>query len=315
MDFIDFTLFDIFKKLDKIYINLSINDSVVPYKELIVKMNSKILLFNSQIVKDSNEPTLILIYNVPHSANIPDTLHFEVTYNNQTYKTISKEIVPLINKKKLALTTLFKDDFEHFPMFYKYYKEEGVEHFYMYYNGIIDNKIKELFNKKDVTLIEWDFRYWNCRHKYIHHAQLGQIHNFLYKYGKDSYEYTIFCDLDEYLHINNTTLRSYITNKNKIFYRFNNIWSDFIDRRIPNTFPRTFLVHKKKDTLSRSKTIYKLDKISVLGIHYCSTQISLEKKYKIIDLDMYHFYKISTKKRSYNTFKIITIKRGDLLYN
>ena len=43
----------------------------------------------------------------------------------------------------------------------------------MYYNGLLNDKIKEIFNYDDVTLIEWDFRYWNDKekHKYKRHAQ------------------------------------------------------------------------------------------------------------------------------------------------
>ncbi len=70
----------------------------------------------------------------------------------------------------------------------------------MYYNGKITDEIMKYYNKKDITLIEWDYIYWNDNSlEYGHHAQLGQIHDAIYRYGKDNSEYIIFCDLDEYL--------------------------------------------------------------------------------------------------------------------
>ena len=43
-----------------------------------------------------------------------------------------------------------------------------------------------------------------------HHAQPGQMHHALYKYGKNNYNYMIFCDLDEYIFIPNKTIKEYI---------------------------------------------------------------------------------------------------------
>ena len=88
----------------------------------------------------------------------------------------------------------------------------------MCYNGLLNDKIKEIFNYDDVTLIEWDFRYWNDKekHKYKRHAQAEQIHHALYKYGKDNYKYMIFNDLDEYFFIPNIKLIDYIKSKSNV---------------------------------------------------------------------------------------------------
>jgi hypothetical protein len=41
-------------------------------------------------------------------------------------------------------TTLFKDDFKLIHVFYNYYLKQGIEHFYLYYNGkLTDLIIKE----------------------------------------------------------------------------------------------------------------------------------------------------------------------------
>jgi hypothetical protein len=217
----------------------------------------------------------------------------------------------------LALTTLFKNDYYLFPLFYNYYKEQGVQHFYMYYNGIVTPEISNIFNKPDVTLVEWNFHYWNPRGvKYPHHAQMGQMHHALYKYGKDIYDYMIFCDLDEYLHIpknkfietttpnitqySNNTLQQFIKNKPDIdIFGFCNFWANTIDDSIPSTpyLPKKFLaVSEPVEYLERSKNIYKVSSINTIGIHqigynFYSTLSS------ILDLNMYHFYKWSSKNR------------------
>ena len=81
--------------------------------------------------------------------------------------------------------------------------KQGVDHFYMYYNGKLTQEIIDKFNFPNVTLIEWDFRYWNCMktYKWGHHAQMGQLSDAIYRYGKDNYDYMIFNDMDEFFYI------------------------------------------------------------------------------------------------------------------
>ena len=87
-------------------------------------------------------------------------------------------------KYTLTITTCFKDDYELFPMWYDYYTKQGVEFFYMYYNGKITDEIKELFDKPNVILHEWDFNYWSPYAHRLHYAQMGQLQHALHKYGK-----------------------------------------------------------------------------------------------------------------------------------
>jgi hypothetical protein len=138
---------------------LSINNKEINENELSVNINSTALTFNSKKVRNGpDEPILIFIYNKPRFITDNDLL--SVSYNNIS-KTIKPEFVNFTLKHNLVLTTLFKDDYKLFTLFYEYYKKQGVEHFYMYYNGIVTEDIKRLFNYEDVKLISWDFIYWN----------------------------------------------------------------------------------------------------------------------------------------------------------
>jgi hypothetical protein len=188
----------------------------------------------------------------------------------------------------------------------------------MYYNGIITPEIRKFFNKEDVTLVEWNFHYWNPRGiKYVHHAQMGQIHHALYKYGKDVYDYMIFCDLDEYLHIpknkfiesvNSLTMPTMPTMPNLMqfikinpdidIFGFCNFWANTVDGNIPSTpyLPKKILaVSQPCEYRERSKNIYKVSSINTIGIHQVSYDNTLSS---ITDLHMYHFYKWSYKTRT-----------------
>lgn len=317
-----------------------------------VNNNNKRLTLSETHIKDSNEPISIYIYEYITHANSSIKVNVKLTNNmTKTYELKHIYESKKTNNHFLALTTLFKHDHYLFPIFYNYYKAQGVQHFYMYYNGIITEEINKLFAKQDVTLVEWRFHYWNPPGiKYPHHAQMGQMHHALYRYGKDNYEYMIFCDLDEYLHIprnrfidtetntntnantnTNTTEEPpktliYFKNKNNNtkkdatkdaskktisisnfikdnshidIFGFCNYWSDTTDGNIPTTgkFPNKFLtVETPSEYLERSKNIYKVSSINTIGIHQIGYNF-YDDKTAITNLNMYHFYKWSSRNR------------------
>ena len=285
--FHDFTLFDVFWKNNLIYLILSINNNIVDESKLNVYLNKTKIKLKQKIIKDKYEPTLIFIYD-DNSIDISKKLFIQVFFDGKEY---SKEIEKIVNKEKsnfLCLTTLFKDDYNLFPNFYNYYKRQGVQHFFMYYNGLLNNKIKEIFNYKDVTLIEWNFRYWNPKkYKYRHHAQLGQMHHALYKYGKDNYEYMIFNDLDEYLFIPNIKLVEYIKlNTNINVFGFKNIWAKTKSKQ--KKLEENLDISEPSPFRKRSKCIYMVSSIETINIHHNCTM--LKKENLICDNYMFHFY-------------------------
>lgn len=322
--------FDIFYKNNKIYLIMPIYNTPAASKDITLTINNSILKLTESYIKDSNEPILIYIYDYITPPNTIIKVNVSIINNmKQSYSLMHINTLTDINtintintrtrtNKFLALTTLFKHDYGLFPLFYNYYKEQGVDHFFMYYNGVITQGIKKLFDKPDVTLVEWNFHYWNPRGvKYPHHAQMGQMHHALYKYAKDVYDYMIFCDLDEYLHIPknkciteiapnseeyiDNTIRKFITNNPNIeVFGFCNLWSDTIDGSIPSTphLPKKFLaVRDPVEYLERSKNIYKVASINTIGIHQIGDGVHVNMKH-IVDLKMYHFYKWSSKIRT-----------------
>ena len=378
-DFEDFMLFDIFKNNDKIYLVCSRDVKLITQEDVNVSMNTKKLKFCELIVKTENskdEDILILVYNKGKLIEAPSSnLTFEVSYKNKTEIFTNKEYKPSQNYF-LTLTTLFKDDYELFPIFYNYYKDQGVEHFFMYYNGKLNDTIRNVFNKNDVTLIEWDFRYWNWEedgsvimkkqnirdlkkekealkkarenlknidkknlqkakekfekmknqfkiekeklkkelkkneesnkknkekalniYRFRHHAQPAQMNHAVYKYGKNISNYMIFCDLDEYLHIDNFKLKEFIQSTNYDLYGFCNIWSRCKDYQIPESFQNEFLISDIKwNYEDRSKNIFKIETVKTVSVH----RTDLFNKSDIVaqtDFNMFHFCNWTKKDR------------------
>ena len=218
--------------------------------------------------------------------------------------------------KKLAITTLFKNDYEINTIFYDYYKKQGIEHFYMYYNGKITDKIKTYFDKEDITLIEWDYAYWNNNSKRSdHYAQLGQMHDAIYRFGKDKYEYMLFCDLDEYLYIKNTKLIDLVSDSDVDTFGFKNLWANTKNYIIPEKFPNEFYVdHTSLSYFNRSKCIHKMDTVLYIGIHhhrkYKSKEVGKRHKKKVLvknNYIMFHFSSWSKKDRRKPSTKLINV--------
>ena len=334
--------FDIFYKNNKIYLIMPIYNKPANPLQITIIVNNSELSLSESFVKDSNEPALIYIYNVPSmESEVASEIEVEVTCCEitKTY-TLSHIIVPTLptlptspssptpHQHFLTLATLFQNDYTIFPLFYNYYKSQGVSHFYMYYNGVITKQIKDFFEKYSsdtVTLIEWNFHYWNPRtFKYPHHAQPAQIHHAIYRYGKSMSDYMIFCDLDEYLHIPSRTydhkdgydidltLKKYIDSHSDIdIFGFCNIWATTLDNKYPteDVLPDKILtVESINSYKDRSKNIYKLDSIQTVGIHQVgeSDPVSFNENLKsIANLQMYHFYNWSRGTRTIENCNIV----------
>lgn len=287
--------FDIFFKNNKIYLILPIYNEPYDTDDIKIKVNNTDNIYiTTKFIKNNWEPALIYIYDYISDLK---QIELSIEYNNITKSFVLEHIISNNIHHKLSLTTLFKDDYVLFPFFYNYYKNQGVSHFYMYYNGKITSEIRRIFDKSDVTLIEWDFPYWidkKINSKHMHHAQMGQMHDAIYRFGKDICDYMIFCDLDEYLYIANTKLIKFIEENNNIdIIGFCNKWSDVVDDsllRQPLMFPSKLLTSPLYYYGNRSKNIYNLNSINIIGIHrgYEFSKIDINS---VTDFYMFHFYK------------------------
>lgn len=281
--------FDIFHKNNELVLIMPIYDTPVDHNKIKITHNNIQLKIKEVISKFSREPILILKYNMI-SIN-PENI-FKVEYNSKsnTYK-LSQGKTKI--NKTLTITTLFKNDYNLIKIFYDYYKKQGVEFFYLYYNGIANDDIKKLHNMKDVLLVNWDFVYWNKGCRIAHHAQMGQMHQALYKYGINQSKYMAFCDYDEYLMCldKKKSLKQLVSNNNYDTIGFCNIWCRTKNEKELDKFPANMndvLMNDKIRFGNRSKCIHKTSSIKAIGIHsgsnYAQNKPTIDK-----NNNMYHF--------------------------
>ena len=299
---------DIFIKNSKLYLICPIYNKKINIDKLKISNNNKQLkLYNNFYSEEVNSVCEIIIYNIENKMNYL----FDINYLN--YNKLVEVNNNLISKEKkgIAITTLFKWDYKLFDIFYNYYTKQGISHFYMYYNDKLNNHIISFFNRPNVTLIEWNFIHrnhsknrhqsYNSGYKSIHkhHAQTTQLHDALYKYGKDNYEYMIFCDLDEYINIPNIKIIDYVyrdNNKNIDCFKIDNYFADTLDYKIPDKLPYRIKINDNNINLLKTKCIYKTKNIKLISIHY---PIKFEiEKYNILrskEVKMLHFQNFNSK--------------------
>jgi hypothetical protein len=297
---IRYLLFDIFYKNNTLWLIGPVYDLVSFSSELMnVSIGGKRLeLTTKHISTYYYGPASVYVYNVEKSSQ---SVQVTVEYEGRK-KEFHLQHIKTTEKPELALTTLCKGDYQLFIPFYKFYKDQGVSHFYIYYNGTSTLEINKFFQGfADVTLIEWDYIYWLDDECTQHHAQVGQINHALYKYGKGTHTHMAFCDFDEYLHVPKTTLKQLVDSHSNIdTFGFCNKWSQTIDNKVPDVFPTTFLTETGQLKYpTRSKNIYKVSDVKLLCVHhpieYCRSQSAtsrfiIDKQRAMCDLHMYHFY-------------------------
>jgi len=119
--------------------------------------------------------------------------------------------VQIAKKYDVVVMTLFYEESrDELQMFYDYYRARGVEHFYMYYNGKLNDEL-DIPRESDITYIEWDYYYWYCADgQSYHHAQIPAMISF-YKRFLPKCEAALMIDTDEFLQIDDTlNLKEYL---------------------------------------------------------------------------------------------------------
>jgi len=274
---VDFIYYhSIFYKNGIIYVIQPIYKEIDMYFKLFDKIGNEIKLTN-QIIKDQWEPIIISMFAIGNYSSIDVILKFGI---KKICLTLPHIIT--IKDKFLTLTTMFKDDYKLINIFYEYYKKQGVQHFYLYYNDKLTPDVKKYFDDKDdVTLIEWNYVY-HSKNAYIspHIAQTGQMHDAIYHYGKDNTEYMIFCDFDEYLFVKNETLFTYLQKNSTIdTFGFKQILAKIDeDPYTLTSFPKEiqisqtpfqYLCFKETRTqIPTAKCIHKMDRTYTVSVHY-----------------------------------------------
>lgn len=185
-----------------------------------------------------------------------------ITWNDVTIRHTLKPVTP--RHHKMCIATLFKDDYSWIETFYQYYKKQGVDYFYLWYNGDIEIVRDKLFQADDIEYGSWNFHYWDSPNK--HHAQVPCLLTFQYKYFPYT-DYASINDLDEFITGPDTTIYDYCKTINFKVLTVANYWSRLSksDERSKGTME--LLVTEKSTGSQRRKAIYRSDFNDVIGIH------------------------------------------------
>ena len=280
-----YLFFDIFYKNNKLYLIAPLYSEPFDSDKIIITIHNdtihndtihndtKVLAISDKKIKNCGEPIAIYIYNVDSLEN---TITIGVSFYNlkRSYTLQHLANTNTNTNEPLALTTLFKDDFRLFPIFYNYYMKQGVTHFYMYYNGISTPHIKQWLNKRNVTLIDWPFQYLpnvSLKEYILQHKEIDSF-GFLNKWSQSLEHTTPF--------------------SSRVLHTLNN--------KVPVTvFPKRFLTAKGVMPYNnRSKNIHKTSSVDTIGIHMAHAYIDSIKDPKLLIHNiMFHFYNWSKPKR------------------
>ena len=206
---------DIFLSGDEIvFISMVYPDVRIDFKNVRIIIDANLTLYPTTMhIKEVWESSVVVLYKHPSFSEY-NKLDITVLYKGITKKCVVRRYDHLRNDK-LVMMTLFKDDHYLLSAWIEYYKRLGVQHFYMYYNGSMNDRNKINMAKYDpklVTFIEWNYQYWLDKSSYrvvdpklqnnYHHAQTMAIHSAIYRYRYATTWMGLF-DLDEYIFVDN----------------------------------------------------------------------------------------------------------------
>lgn len=163
----------------------------------------------------------------------------------------------------MAVATLFKDDYRRIPLFCSYYRSQGVEKFYLYFNGA--ELPHDIYKADDIEYRCWNFPYWNGGlDVWAHNAQTTFLTS-MYLRNLPRYNWFGLVDVDELIHHPTKTLIEYLeteisSDTTSVITRCH--WAKKLDadKICYTTVPLTL-------TEGRTKTFYRSTYKGLCGIH------------------------------------------------
>lgn len=301
------------------------------YKEIECKISGidKIFRFNKKIMREKYESNVYTYIDDSELQNIiktRDNIEVTITYQN---KTIKYNLDKKFNTKyNLSLTTLFKDDYYLLLPWIEYYLLLGVDHFFLYYNKKIDNRVTNLIqnyiDKNIVTLIQWDFVHKlpeiqkldpelklvkeSYKNNY-HHSQPMSMSHCLNFFGQNC-KWLGYLDLDEFIiskkYCNINQILNDFEYKKTAAIKFYCMWADLDECDFKNDsikmgsdmFNKYNTIRKleSEGTFYRTKCIVNPNNIKICGVHRVKEYDKDKYTEHLLDEDdayFLHYYKFS----------------------
>jgi hypothetical protein len=234
--------------------------------------------------------------------------NFKIKYEDCEYDIKINNIKSKI-ENGICISTLFKDDYELIEIFTKYYKLQGVNKFYLYYNGDMNKVYHKLYKSDDIIYKEWNYVYFNHQSKYypnISHAQMTCMTLAKIEHSK-FHEYIMMNDLDEFVAHCDMKLIDYF-NKGVIVQsrRFFNNWA--VIEKIEDD--KIYIYYNKNFNCERGKLVYHHSFEGGYSIHRNKVHPGI-KLYTYLDdnkLNMLHVASTETPERIFEFDKNICEK-------
>lgn len=213
------------------------------------------------------------------------------TYGNEPCLFAYKKptIKNIVEKKySLSIMTLFySEQNKDLDIFYQYYVDQGVDHFFMYYNGEMSEK-KNLPTDSKITYVEWNFKYWLKQDGLKHHAQIPAMIHFHKKYLPYC-KYAMMIDTDEFIYCKEGNIKNYLIQNNiqqHLYTRHNWAKINFSEGDV------NFVNNNPK----RGKTIIYSDGFEINNM----PSVHKLKKSQDCEIDLFHNNKKQHNIRNYN---------------
>lgn len=194
-------------------------DVLFDFAHVDVRLDGTPLRQFEEIGRNEYEPTRAIVYPLDE-VPLRGSHELTVRYESQT---LAAPLVPQATAAKtFAVATLFRE-IAAVATFHRYYKQQGVERFYLFYNGTLPKVRQRLPEADDIVYGEWDFVHKLDRRsdafstrlvdaqaaRNWHHAQTAFLTMVRHRFFPDC-SFLAHVDLDEFLGVDGETLRAYV---------------------------------------------------------------------------------------------------------
>lgn len=249
-----FIVFDFFIRNKKIYFVSTYYSSLTPVFSLKIE---KVALTDFQVKEQ--EPIHYL------SGAVDGRREFNLFINGNFFCVQPALVKPLIIRRRLVVATLFKNEtVAMINRFLSYYRGQGVDYFYLYFNG--PELPVGLPQGLDIMYRIWDYPYLlKADDGYLHCAQSVFLLTFKLRHFDDC-DWALLIDLDEFVWSldEGITLIDYLTELDDSVnvVKLQNYWSMVPDSGGPISFSGIGL-----GWINRTKCIYRNSFKGYFGIH------------------------------------------------
>ena len=218
------------------------------------------------------------IYDILININKSSNMEIQMNNQEQIKEEIKEEIN--INNTKVCLCTLGKEENKYIREFVQHYEKYGVDKIFLYDNNDIEGEkfedvINDYIQKGFVEVLNWRSKK-DC---------LMPIMNDCYQRNYETYDWLIFYELDEYIHLSNySNIKSFLNlpkfNQCQLIYlnlvcHTDNDLLYYDNRSLAERFPKTVPKYKKGGYRLEIKSILRghIPNITVKSNHLCNTAL------------------------------------------